>query len=67
MESMGIFLFFVFQDRLSLCIPGCPVTLFCRPGWPQTHRELPASAGIKGMNHYSWLFLSFFPLFSFFL
>jgi hypothetical protein len=29
---------FVFQDRVSLCNPGCPRT---RPGWPQTQ---PASA-----------------------
>jgi len=41
-------LFFVFQDRVSLCNPALP-----GPGWPQTQR-LPylclSSAGIKGMH-----------------
>jgi hypothetical protein len=29
------FVFLVFQDRVSLCSPGCPGTqCICRPGWP---------------------------------
>jgi hypothetical protein len=32
----------------------------CRPGWPQTHRDLPASASLpsaktKGVHHHAWL------------
>jgi hypothetical protein len=27
--------------RVSLCSSGCPGT-HCRPGWPRTHRNLPA-------------------------
>ena len=35
----------VFWDRVSLCnSPSFPGTSSCRPGWPQTHRDLPASA-----------------------
>ena len=36
-----------------LCSFGaCPGgASYCRPGWPQTHRDLPASAGIKGVHH----------------
>jgi hypothetical protein len=49
---------FVFRDRVSLCIPGCPGTHFCRPGWPQTQKSACLcllSAGIKGMRHHAWL------------
>jgi hypothetical protein len=42
-----------FQDRVSLCSPGCPGT-HSRPDWPRTQKSsclcLP-SAGIKGMHH----------------
>jgi hypothetical protein len=44
----------IFQDRASLCSPGCPGT-HSRSGWPQTQRSpclcLP-SAGIKGVCHH---------------
>jgi hypothetical protein len=35
--------FVYFLDRVSLCSPSHPEAL-CRPGWPQTHRDSPASA-----------------------
>ena len=47
--SFWVFIFLVFQDRVSLCspcYPGCPwLSLLCRPGWPRTHRDpsVPAS------------------------
>ena len=35
---------FLFWDRISLCnSSSCPGTSSCRPGWPHTHREPPAS------------------------
>lgn len=30
-------------DKVFLGSSGCPGTL-CEPGWPQTHRNVPASA-----------------------
>ena len=34
----------IFLDKVSLCnSPSCPIK-FCRPDWPQTHRDSPASA-----------------------
>jgi hypothetical protein len=38
------FVFLFFCDRLSLYILDYPGTLFCKPGWPQTYRDPPASA-----------------------
>lgn len=35
-----------FQDRVSLCIPGCPGTHSCRLGWSWTHRDLLAFASL---------------------
>ena len=51
---------FFFQDRVSLCnSPDCPGTSSCRPGWPRTHRDSPASAfralGLKVWATTSWL------------
>jgi hypothetical protein len=31
----------VFQDRVSLCSPGCPGTILCQPGWTATKIHLP--------------------------
>ena len=53
-ELVDFFFFFFldFQDRVSLCnCPGCPGTHFVEPGRPQTHRDMPASAGIKDVHH----------------
>jgi hypothetical protein len=36
-----------FGNRVSLCnSPSCPGTCFVSAGWTQTHRDLPASAGL---------------------
>jgi hypothetical protein len=42
-RPLSFFFFLFFRDRVSLCNPGCPRTL-CGPHWPQTYRNLPASA-----------------------
>jgi hypothetical protein len=48
-----VFCFFlVFQDRVSLCSPGCPGTHFVDQAGLEL-RNLPASsAGIKGVYHH---------------
>ena len=33
-----------FHSNKSLTYSGCPGNSLCRPGWPQTHRDPPASA-----------------------
>lgn len=38
----GFYFIFYFQEKILLCSLGCPRTL-CRPGWLQTHRNLPDS------------------------
>jgi hypothetical protein len=35
---------FFFQDRVSLCSPGCPRTHSCRPGWPRTQTASASQA-----------------------
>ena len=34
----------MFQDSFSLYSPGLSWNSVCRSGWPQTHRDPPASA-----------------------
>ena len=50
-----LFAWFDFWQKVSLCSYSCPGT-HCRPGWPRTHRDLPAlclpSAGIKDMSYH---------------
>ena len=38
------FFFFVFQDRVSLCGPGCPGTHFVDKVGLELNRDQPASA-----------------------
>ena len=33
-----------FKDRVFCSFAACLGTSSCRPGWPQTHRDLPTSA-----------------------
>ena len=41
------------RDRVFLCSPGCLNSL-CRPDWPQTHGNLPASASqVLGLKVYT--------------
>ena len=43
-------------DRISLCHPGWPATLY-RPGWPWTQRSTCfclTSVGIKGVSQHTW-------------
>ena len=41
------FCFILFFETGFLCSFGaCPGTSSCRPGWPRTHRDLPASASL---------------------
>lgn len=37
---------------VSVCSPGYPGTLLCRPCWPFTHRDLSPKSGIKVLHHY---------------
>ena len=37
------FVLFLVFETVFLCSPACPGTSSCRPGWPQTYRDLPAS------------------------
>jgi hypothetical protein len=46
-----VFWFLFFQDRVSLCSPGCPGSNFEDQAGLKL-RNLPASAGIKGMHHH---------------
>jgi hypothetical protein len=46
------FFFLVFQDRVSLCSPGCPGTHSVDQAGLEL-RNPPASAEIKGMRHHS--------------
>lgn len=66
-HQIRFFLFcFVFHGTDSLCIPSCPGTLPCRPGWLWTHQDLPSSVsqvlGLKdappllGPNKSLWIF-----------
>ena len=49
-----------FWDKVSLYSPGCPVTP-SGPGWPQTHRDLPASASrVPGLKVCATTWHSFF-------
>ena len=56
------FLFSCSRHGFSLCILGCPP---CRPGWPQTHRDPPASAsasaswvlGLKACTPPAWFLI----------
>lgn len=46
-----------FWDNICLCNPNCPCYLFCRPAWPQSHRNPPTclclpSAMIEGVCHH---------------
>ena len=55
----SIFFFFLFFKTGFLCGFGaCPGTSSCRPGWPRTHRDLPASAsqvlGLKACATTAW-------------
>ncbi|EGW09804.1 hypothetical protein I79_019627 [Cricetulus griseus] len=55
MLSIFLFLFvclFVLRQGYSVALVLSCNSL-CRPGWPQTHRDLPVSAGIKGICHCS--------------
>jgi hypothetical protein len=45
-------------DRVSLCSPGCPGTHFVDQAGIEL-RNLPASAGIKGVHHRTWRCWSF--------
>jgi hypothetical protein len=36
--------FCLFGGEVSLCHLDLPGNLLCKPGWPQTHRDAPASA-----------------------
>jgi hypothetical protein len=38
-----------FWDKVSLGSSGCPWNLLCRPGCPQAHRDLPASASASAV------------------
>lgn len=49
------FPFFLFWDKVSLCISDCP-ELLGRPGLSWT---LPPRAGIKGVCHHAWLCTQF--------
>lgn len=40
----------VFQDKVSLAV----LELSVDQNWPQTHRDPPASAGIKGVSATAW-------------
>jgi hypothetical protein len=54
-----------FQDRVSLCSPGCPRTQLCRPGWPQTQKSACLcllSAGPKGVRHHARLTFFFLKI-----
>lgn len=50
----GLFVWFwfwglcLFFEAISVYVGLAILELTCSPGWPQTHRVLPASAGIKG-------------------
>ena len=46
------FFFFFFRDRVYMCSPGCPGTHFVDQAGLKI-RNLPASAGIKGMCHHT--------------
>jgi hypothetical protein len=48
--------FLVFQDRVSLCSPGCPGTHFVDKAGLKIHLCLP-SAGTKGVCHHARLLL----------
>ena len=43
---------YVYNILVSLCSSGSPQSLsLCRPGWPQSHRDPPASASqVLGLN-----------------
>jgi hypothetical protein len=51
--------FLVFQDRVSLCSPGCPGTHFVDQAGLELRKRIPASAsqvlGIKGVRHHAQL------------
>jgi hypothetical protein len=56
-----ILFYFIFQDRVSLCSPGCPGTDFVDQAGLEL-RNLPASAscaGIKGVRHHARVLLLF--------
>ena len=53
----------VFQDRVSLCNRALAVLdSICRPGWPETQRDLPAFAfqvlRFKVMRHKAQLMVA---------
>ena len=51
------YFYFYFQDRISLCSPGCPNS-FCRSGWPWT-QEIHSPASASWVHHYGWLLFLF--------
>lgn len=45
-----------FQDRVSMCIPGCPGTNSVHQAGPQltdNHLPLPLKCWVKGLHHYN--------------
>lgn len=60
------FPFVCFRDRVSL-VALAVLDCLCKPGWPKTHPEPPASAhlgaGIKGLRHHNQLVGIFLTVF----